>query len=78
MMAGQQHASIYVFTIMDEHAVVSKSKKISRTVKDTLEKEITKICGHDLKKDVDLSYLEPSIQSNMKVLIPYLHPLERM
>lgn len=72
--AGQ--ASIYVFTIMDEHAVVSKSKKISRTVKDTLEKEITKICGQDLKKDVDLSYLEPSIQSNMKVLIPYLHPLE--
>jgi hypothetical protein len=72
--AGQ--ASIYVFTIMDEHAVVSKSKKISRTVTDTLEKEITKICGQDLRKDVDLSYLYPSIQSNMKILIPYLHPLE--
>lgn len=72
--AGQ--ASVYLFTIMDEHALVSKSKKISRTVTDTIEKEITKICGQDLQKNVDLSYLHPSIQNNMKVLIPYMHPLE--
>lgn len=72
--AGQ--ASVYMFTLLDEHAFLSKSKKISRTVTDTIEKEITKICGQDLNKDVDLSYLYPSIQNNMKVLIPYLHPLE--
>lgn len=72
--AGQ--ASVYLFTLMDEHAFLSKSKKISRTVTDTIEKEITKICGQDLNKNVDLSYLYPSIQNNMKVLIPYMHPLE--
>jgi hypothetical protein len=72
--AGQ--ASVYLFTLMDEHALVSKAKKISRTVTDTIEKEITKICGQDLRKNVDLSYLRPSIQNNMKVLIPYMHPLE--
>lgn len=69
-------ASVYLFTIMDEHAFVSKSKKISRTVTDTLEKEIQKICGQDLGKDIDISYLHPSVQNNMKVIIPYLHPLE--
>ena len=72
--AGQ--ASIYLFTIMDEHAVLSKSKKISRTISDTLEKEITKICGQDLNKDVDLSYLNPTVQNNITVLVPYLNPLE--
>jgi hypothetical protein len=69
-------ASIYLFTIMDEHAFLSKSKKISRTVTGTLEREIQKICGQDLKKDIDISYLYPSVQNNMKVIIPYLHPLE--
>lgn len=72
--AGQ--ASIYIFTIMDEHAFLSKTKKISRTVNDNLETEIQKICGQDLKKNVDISYLYPSVQNNVKALIPYLHPLE--
>ena len=72
--AGQ--ASIYVFTIIDEHALLSKTNKISRSLTDSLENEITKICAQDLKKDIDVSYLHPSIQNNVKVLIPYLHPLE--
>lgn len=72
--AGQ--ASVYVFTIMDEHAFLSKTKKISRTVRDNIETEIQKICGQDLKKNVDVSYLYPSVQNNIKVIIPYMHPLE--
>ena len=72
--AGQ--ASVYVFTIIDEHALMSKTSKISRSVTDSIEYEINKICVHDLKKDVDISYLEPSVQNNIKVLIPYMHPLE--
>lgn len=72
--AGQ--SSIYVFSIIDEHAILSKAKKISRTIKQNLETEIQKICGQDLKKDVDISYLYPSVQNNMKALIPYLHPLQ--
>ena len=72
--AGQ--ASIYVFTIIDEHALMSKTNKISRSLTDSLENEITRICALDLKKNIDVSYLYPSIQNNVKVLIPYMHPLE--
>ncbi len=72
--AGQ--ASIYVFTILDEHAFLSKTKKISRSVTDSLETEIQKICVQNLNKNVDVSYLYPSIQNNIKVLIPYMYPLE--
>lgn len=72
--AGQ--ASIYVFTIIDEHALRSKTNKISRSITDSLENEISKICANDLKKNIDISYLYPSIQNNVKVLIPYMHPLE--
>ena len=72
--AGQ--ASIYVFSIIDEHAFRSKTNKISRSVTDSLETEIQRICAQDLKKNIDISYLYPSIQNNVKVLIPYLHPLE--
>lgn len=72
--AGQ--ASVYVFTIIDEHALRSKTNKISRSVTDSLETEIQKICVQDLKKDIDISYLYPSVQNNVKVLIPYMHPLE--
>lgn len=74
--SDQGKASVYMFTFMDEHAFVSKSMKISRTVTDTLEKEIQKICGQDLQKDIDISYLYPSVQNNMKVIIPYMNPLE--
>jgi hypothetical protein len=78
-------ASVYVFTLIDEHAVLSKSKKISRTVKGSLEEEIQRICAVDLNKEVDISYcheggdqekLVSSTQSNFKAIIPYMHPLE--
>lgn len=69
-------SSIYLFSLMDEHALISKSKKISRSVQGTFETEIQRICTTDLNKDIDLSYSSPAIQSNMKVLIPYLSPLD--
>jgi hypothetical protein len=72
--AGQ--ASVYLFTILDEHAFYSRTRKVSRSITDSLESEITKICIQDLKKQVDVSYLYPSVQNNVKVLIPYMHPLE--
>lgn len=79
------NSSLYVFTLTDEHAILSKAKKISRTVQKNIETEIQKICATDLKKSVDISYLflggDPnqqvaSIQSNFKGIIPYMHPLE--
>lgn len=69
-------SSIYVFTLMDEHVMISSSKKISRTVQGNLETEITNILGSDLKKDVDLSYSSRSMQSNFKGIIPYMNPLD--
>lgn len=69
-------SSIYVFNIIDEHAIASAAKKISRTVRGTLEDEIQRICTTDLSKDVDVSYLSKSMQSNFKINIPYLHPLD--
>jgi len=69
-------ASVYVFSLIDEHALVSKSKKISRTVRGKVETEIQKICTTDLNKGVDVSYMSESAQSNMKVLIPYMNPLQ--
>jgi len=72
--AGQ--ASVYVFTIIDEHAFLNRTKKISRSLTDSLENEIMKLCIQDLGKKIDASYLYPSIQNNVKVLIPYMYPLE--
>jgi hypothetical protein len=69
-------SSVYVFSLMDEHVMLSKSKKISRTVQGNLESQITKIIGSDLKKDVDLSYSSESLQSNFKAIIPYMTPLD--
>ena len=78
-------SSVYIFTLIDEHAILSKAKKISRTVKGSLEDEIQRICAVDLNKEVDVSYcyeggaadkLIASTQSNFKAIIPYLHPLE--
>ena len=71
-------SSVLMFTLIDEHAFLSKAKKISRTVQGSLETEIAKICANDLNKDVDLSYSYevPSIQNNFKAIIPYMHPLQ--
>lgn len=79
------NSSLYVFTLIDEHAILSKAKKISRTVRDNLENEIQKICATDLKKNIDISYMflsgdrrqrVSSIQNNFKGIIPYMHPLD--
>lgn len=69
------NSSIYVFNLIDEHAFVSKTKKVSRSVKDNLIKEVLKLCQNELGKDVDLSYASTSVQNNFKGIIPYMNPL---
>ena len=69
-------ASIYIFNLIDEHAFVSKTKVISRAVRDNLSTEILKLCQNEVGKNVDLSYAGESVQSNFKGVIPYMHPLE--
>lgn len=70
------NSSIYVFNLIEEHALLSKTKKISRSVKDNLRTEILKLCQNECGKNVDLSYASESVQSNFKGIIPYMHPLE--
>jgi hypothetical protein len=81
------NSGMYVFTLIDEHAFLSKTKKISRSVRGSLEQEILKICATELHKDIDVSYLYEggnlneqskvsSVQNEFKAIIPYLHPLE--
>lgn len=70
------NSAIYVLNFIDEHAFVSKTKNISRSVRDNLTNEILKLCQNEVGKNVDLSYAEESIQSNFKGVVPYMHPLE--
>ena len=69
-------SSIYVFSFMDEHALVSKTKSISRAIRDNISTEILKLCQNEVGKSVDLSYANDSIQNNFKGVIPYMRPLE--
>tara|TARA_R110002096_G_scaffold69149_7_gene166421 strand:- start:26358 stop:27728 length:1371 start_codon:yes stop_codon:yes gene_type:complete len=69
-------SSTYLITLKETHALLSDSMKISRRIENNLNDEIVKICGLDLKKDVDLSYSSPSVQGHFKGIIPYLHPLD--
>lgn len=70
------NSSIYVLSFMDEHAFVSKSKNVSRAVRDNLTTEILKLCQNECGKNVDMSYSGETIQNNFKGIIPYMHPLE--
>ena len=70
------NSSLYVFSFIDEHAFVSKTKNISRAIRDDLSTEIIKLCQNECGKNVDISYAGESVQSNFKGIIPYMHPLE--
>lgn len=70
------NSSIYVFSFMDEHAFISKSKNVSRAVRDNLKTEVLKLVQNELGKSVDLSYAGEIVQNNFKGIIPYMHPLE--
>lgn len=69
-------SAIYVINLIDEHAFVSKTKNVSRAIRDNLGKEILKLCQNEVGKNVDLSYAGEAIQNNFKGIIPYMHPLE--
>lgn len=69
-------SALYTISLIDEHAVVSKSRTVSRSIKDELDKEIIKLCQNECGKNVDLSYANPTVQNNFKGVIPYMNPLE--
>jgi len=76
-------SSMYVFTLLDEHAFLSSLKKISKSFSGSIDSIITKLLATEMNMDIDLSYLfvgngkkvEP-VQTNIKGIIPNLHPID--
>lgn len=76
-------SSVYVFTLLDEHAFLSELKKISKSFNGSIDSILTKLLATEMNMDIDLSYLfvgngkkvEP-VQTNIKGIIPNLHPIE--
>ena len=76
-------SSMYVFTLLDEHAFLSSLKKISKSFSGTIDNILVKLLATEMNLDIDLSYLflgngkksEP-IQTNMKGIIPNLNPIQ--
>lgn len=69
--------SIYVFTLIDEHAIASKIKTVSRTIGGgiPLEIEMLKLIA-EMGKPTAIE-MSPSKQGvNWKGYVPFLHPLE--
>lgn len=76
-------SSVYFFTLMDEHAVLSSLKKISKSFNGRIDEIITKLLATEMNQDIDLSYLFSAdgernlpLQSNMKGIIPNLTPID--
>lgn len=68
-------SSLVIFELIEEHAIASNLKKLSRTIKDNFVLEILK-CGADMGAAVDISRSRPSKQTKWKGYIPYLSPLD--
>jgi len=76
-------SSVFVFTLLDEHAFLSSLKKISKSFNGSIDDILTKLLATEMGLNIDLSYLFVGngkkiapIQTNMKGIIPNLHPIE--
>ena len=71
-------ASVYLFSIIEQHAYINSFKPFSRAYSGPLEKIIQQIVNGELNKTIDLSYLTKSVtaQGERKYIVPYLTPLE--
>lgn len=67
---------MYVFSLIDEHAFIDSTIKISKSYKGKFEDIAASICASELNLNVDRSYFTPSVQDNVKVVIPYMSPLQ--
>lgn len=77
------NSSIYAFTLIDEHAFLSRSKKISKSYTGNIGEIIKKITQTEMKKDLDLSYTYRDtakeilpIQEDIKLIVPNLTPID--
>ena len=75
-------SSMYVITLLDEHAYLSSLKRISRSFNGRIDKIIIKLLATQMNMDVDISYLfkgdgkeSAPIQTSIKGIIPNLSPI---
>jgi len=71
-----EKTEIYVFELIDPHAFLDSNIRISRSYKGKIEEIVKRIVINDLGLDIDFSYYAPSAQSAIKVIVPYLSPLQ--
>lgn len=71
-------SSMYLFTLLDEHAFRSRINKISKSYQGSLENIIAKIMANEFGKNIDLSYSvgADSVQTDIRCIVPNLTPLD--
>jgi len=75
-------SSMYVFTLLDEHAFLAQMKKISRSFNGRIDDILVKLLATEMNMNIDLSYLfidgakSDPVQTNIKGIIPNLNPLQ--
>lgn len=77
MYKANEKTEIYLFNLVDKHVFYDANIKLSKSYKGNIENIVSAISISELGKSVDRSYaLSPSLQENLKVIIPYLSPLK--
>ena len=71
-------SSVLIITLMDEHAFLSRSKRVSKSFRGTIDDIIVKFIATHMEKDVDISYLNGTtpVQQNIKGIVPNLNPID--
>ena len=67
---------VTIINLLDETGYNTHAKRISKSFTGKVEDIIAGICISELGVEVDRSYCGPSIQPPMKIIVPYLNPLE--
>jgi len=72
-----EKTELYIFNLIDKYTYFDSALKISKSYRGRIEDIVSAILISELDKTVDRSYVgTPSIQGNIKVLIPYLSPIK--
>lgn len=67
---------VFVLTMIDQAGFNTHVNRISKSYTGKVEDIISAIVSSELGVGIDRSYAGPSIQAPMKIVIPYLHPLQ--
>ena len=71
-----EKTSVYVFKCISPHAYRDANIKISKSYTGSLERIAEVICQNYLNLQVDLSYSINSVQDPVRVVLPYISPLQ--